>query len=49
MKFRQDFRQYAAKQGVEADKALAVGMSEKPKEFVENGAEIYHGSGRPKR
>src|SRR3954468_13085217 len=34
MKITQDVRDYAAKQGVDAEKALAVGMSEKAKEFV---------------
>jgi len=28
----------------EAEKALAVGMSEKAKEFVATGGEIYHGN-----
>jgi phosphomethylpyrimidine synthase len=41
MKITQDVRDYAAKQGVEAEKALAVGMSEKAKEFVDAGGEIY--------
>jgi phosphomethylpyrimidine synthase len=44
MKITQDVRDYAATHGVEADKALAVGMSEKAKEFVATGGEIYHGS-----
>jgi phosphomethylpyrimidine synthase len=43
MKITQDVREYAIAQGVEAEKALAVGMSEKAKEFVESGSEIYHG------
>ena len=43
MKITQDVREYAASHGVEAEKALAVGMSEKAKEFVATGAEIYHG------
>jgi phosphomethylpyrimidine synthase len=41
MKITQDVREYAKEHGVEADKALAVGMSEKAKEFVETGGEIY--------
>ena len=41
MKITQDVREYAATHGVEEDKALAVGMSEKAKEFVEKGSEIY--------
>ena len=44
MKITQDVRDYAKKQGLEAEKALAVGMSEKAKEFVATGSEIYHGS-----
>jgi phosphomethylpyrimidine synthase len=44
MKITQDVREYAAKEGVEAEKALAVGMAEKAKEFVEKGSEIYHGN-----
>jgi len=44
MKITQDVREYAEKHGVEAEKALAVGMSEKAKEFVATGAEIYHGN-----
>ncbi len=43
MKITQDVREYAKEHGVEAEKALAVGMSEKAKEFVETGSEIYHG------
>ena len=44
MKITQDVREYAAAQGVEAEKALAVGMSEKAREFVATGGEIYHGT-----
>ena len=44
MKITQDVREYAEKQGVEAEKALAVGMSEKAREFVASGAEIYQGN-----
>jgi phosphomethylpyrimidine synthase len=44
MKITQDVREYAEKQGVEAEKALAVGMSEKAKEFLISGGEIYHGT-----
>ncbi len=32
------------KQGIEAEKALAVGMSEKAKEFLTPGGEIYRGA-----
>ncbi|WP_256005798.1 phosphomethylpyrimidine synthase ThiC [Pedobacter deserti] len=41
MKITQDVREYAAKQGVEAEEALAKGMEEKSKEFSEKGSEIY--------
>jgi len=44
MKITQDVRDYANAQNLEAEKALAVGMSEKAKEFVESGGEIYHGN-----
>jgi phosphomethylpyrimidine synthase len=42
MKITQDVRDYANAQNIEAEKALAVGMSAKAKEFVETGSEIYH-------
>jgi phosphomethylpyrimidine synthase len=44
MKITQEVREYAAKENIEEEKALAVGMSEKAKEFVATGAEIYHGN-----
>ena len=44
MKITQDVRDYAAAQNIEAEKALAVGMSEKAKEFVASGGEIYQGA-----
>ena len=44
MKITQDVREYAAQQGVEEEKALAVGMGEKAKEFVASGGEIYSGN-----
>ena len=44
MKITQDVRDYAREQGVEEEKALAVGMSAKAKEFVATGSEIYHGN-----
>ena len=43
MKITQDVRDYAAQQGVDEEKALAVGMSQKSKEFAAAGGEIYHG------
>ncbi len=44
MKITQDVREYANEQDVEEEKALAVGMAEKAKEFTEKGSEIYHGN-----
>jgi len=44
MKITQDVREYADAQNLEAEKALAVGMAEKAKEFVSTGSEIYHGN-----
>jgi phosphomethylpyrimidine synthase len=44
MKITQEVREYAAQEGVAEEKALAVGMGEKAKEFVATGGEIYHGN-----
>jgi phosphomethylpyrimidine synthase len=45
MKITQDVRDYAAKQGLDEQTALAkvaqAGMEEKAVEFVKKGAEIY--------
>ncbi|MCX2482895.1 phosphomethylpyrimidine synthase ThiC [Pedobacter sp. MR2016-24] len=41
MKITQDVREYAAKQGVEENDALAQGMAEKSREFTAKGSEIY--------
>ncbi len=41
MKISEDVRQYAAEQGIAEEEALAKGMEEKSKEFVERGAEVY--------
>ncbi len=41
MKISEDVRKYAAEQGIAEEEALAKGMEEKSKEFVENGAEVY--------
>jgi phosphomethylpyrimidine synthase len=41
MKITQDVRDYARKQGVPEADALAKGMEEKAREFVESGAEVY--------
>ena len=44
MKITQDVREYAKEQNLTEEKALAVGMAEKAKEFVATGSEIYHGN-----
>jgi phosphomethylpyrimidine synthase len=44
MKITQEVREYAAQEGVEEEKVLAVGMSKKAKEFSAKGGEIYHGN-----
>ncbi len=41
MKITEEVREYAARQGVEEEKALAEGMKEKAAEFVKGGGEIY--------
>ncbi|MDP2809405.1 MAG: phosphomethylpyrimidine synthase ThiC [Rhodocyclaceae bacterium] len=41
MKITQDVRDFAARQGLGEDEALARGMETKAKEFVDAGAEIY--------
>ncbi len=41
MKITQDVREFAAKQGVSEDEALARGMAVKAVEFVSQGAEVY--------
>jgi phosphomethylpyrimidine synthase len=41
MKITQDVREYAAKQGVDDETALAKGMQEKSREFTAKGSEIY--------
>ena len=41
MKITEDVRKYAAEQGLAEEAALAAGMAEKSKEFVEKGAEVY--------
>lgn len=43
MKITQDVREYAAKEGITEEKALAAGMNSKAAEFVATGSEIYHG------
>ena len=41
MKITEEVRQYAAEHGVTAEQALAAGLEQKSREFVEHGAEIY--------
>ncbi len=41
MKITEDVRKYAAEKGIAEDAALAEGMEEKSREFVEKGAEVY--------
>jgi phosphomethylpyrimidine synthase len=41
MKITQDVREYAEQKGVSAEQALATGMTEKSREFLEAGAEVY--------
>jgi len=42
MKISQDVREYAAKKGIKEEEALAKGMDEKSKQFLDEGADIYH-------
>jgi phosphomethylpyrimidine synthase len=44
IKISWDVRDYANAQNIEAEKALAAGMSEKAAEFKATGSEIYHGA-----
>ena len=41
MMITEDVRKYAAEQGIAEEEALANGMEEKSKEFVEAGAKVY--------
>ncbi len=41
MKITEDVRKYAAEQGVDDQEAIARGMADKAREFVEKGAEVY--------
>ncbi|REJ75458.1 MAG: phosphomethylpyrimidine synthase ThiC [Acidobacteria bacterium] len=41
MKITQDVREFAKEKGLEDEKALAVGMSEKAEEFKASGGELY--------
>jgi phosphomethylpyrimidine synthase len=41
MKITEDVRKYAAEQGLAEDEALEKGMSEKSKEFIQEGTNVY--------
>lgn len=41
MKITEDVRKYAAEQGIADNEALASGMQDKNREFVEQGSELY--------
>jgi phosphomethylpyrimidine synthase len=41
MKITEEVRRYAAAKGLDDEAALAAGMAEKSREFVEQGAEVY--------
>ena len=41
MKISQEVRDFAAKQDIDEQEALALGMKEKSKEFTEKGSEVY--------
>jgi phosphomethylpyrimidine synthase len=41
MKITEEVRRYAAAKGLDDEAALAAGMAEKSREFVEHGAEVY--------
>jgi phosphomethylpyrimidine synthase len=42
MKISQDVRDYAAEKGLDEEEALEAGMDEKSRQFLEDGAAIYH-------
>ncbi|MGV3772662.1 MAG: phosphomethylpyrimidine synthase ThiC [Verrucomicrobiales bacterium] len=42
MKITEDVRNYAREQGLSEEAALEAGMTEKSREFIEKGAEVYH-------
>ena len=41
MRITEDVRRYAAEQGIAEEEAIAKGMADKSKEFVDKGAEVY--------
>jgi phosphomethylpyrimidine synthase len=41
MKITEDFRKFAAEQGISEEAALEAGLKEKAKEFKESGTEVY--------
>ena len=42
MKITQEVRNYAANRGIDPASALAEGMKDKARQFVEQGSEVYH-------
>ena len=42
MKISQDVREYAKEKGIKEEEALKQGMDEKSKQFLDEGADIYH-------
>ena len=42
MKISQDVRDYARAKGIKEEEALKLGMDEKSRQFLEEGADIYH-------
>jgi len=44
MKITEEVRRYAAAKGLNEDEAVAAGLEEKSREFVAQGAEVYHRS-----
>jgi phosphomethylpyrimidine synthase len=41
MKITDDIRQYAAENGMSENEAIADGMEQKSRQFVEQGGELY--------
>ena len=41
MKITEDVRKYAAEKGLADQEAIAAGLAEKSREFVDEGAEVY--------
>jgi phosphomethylpyrimidine synthase len=41
MKITEDVRKFAAEQNISEEQALQVGLEQKAKDFVKEGAEVY--------